>query len=177
MKRFPALAVLVLASITGFLLSTPVALANTLSLSLASPNQPLTPGGTLSYFATVSAPSSNVGLEYLNGDSFSVSPPSTLNDSAYLSTFPLDLSPGQTFTGLLFTLTFPSLTKIGDYPGLFSITGGTTPSATSVLATVTFDPRRTPEPSSWMLFGTGLVVLAVAMGRRLVAVRSSQVVS
>lgn len=162
MKRFPAFAIIMLVSMTGFLLPTRVAQANTISLTLASPNQSIPPGTTLSYFATVSAPSTNSGLEYLNGDTFSVSSPTTLNDSGYINNFPLDLAPGGTYMGLLFTITFPALTEVGDYPGSFSITGGPTSSSNAVLATVAFDAAVTPEPSTFLLLGTGLMALAAA---------------
>src|SRR5579872_6928098 len=103
-----ALALSLLASTTAILLSAPVAHADSITLTLASPSQNTLPGHTLSYIATVSAPTTNTGIEFLNGDLFSVSSPTTLNDSGYINNFPLDLTPGQSFTGGLFTLFIPS---------------------------------------------------------------------
>jgi hypothetical protein len=166
MKRFLALAATILVSSTGFMLSTPSANANTLSLTLTNPSEGIPPGGTLSYFATVSAPTTNIGLEYLNGDTFSVSSPATLNDSGYINNFPFDLAPGQSYTGLLFTIVFPSMARIGAYPGSFAITGGSTALANTVLATSAFDALVTPEPSTFLLLGTGLACLAAALRSR-----------
>jgi hypothetical protein len=167
MKSFLALAVLGLAATTGFLLSAPVALADTITLTLTNPTQHVPPpGSTLSYFATVSAPLTNTGLEFLNGDEFSVAAHTTLNDSGYFNTFPLDLAPGQSFTGLLFTINFLSPILPGDYPGTFSITGGPTVNSDAVLATVSYDAQITPEPSTLLLLGTGLAGLLVALRSR-----------
>jgi PEP-CTERM motif len=166
MKSCFALAALVL-SATGFLLLEPPALADTITLTLAKPTQHVPPGATLSYFATVSAPATNTGFEFLNGAEFTVAAHTTLDDSGYFNTFPLELAPGQAFTGLLFTITFLPPLELGDYPGTFSITGGPTDSSNTVLATVSYDAQVTPEPSTLLLLSSGLAGLAIALrGRR-----------
>ena len=152
------------------LLSAPAALADTIDLTLTNPIQAVEPGvgGTLSYFATVSAPITNTGIENLNADEFSVSFSTTLDDSTGFqsASFPLDLNPGDRYTGLLFTITVPSTDAAGVYPGTFSILGGATVDSLDMLATVDYDAVVTPEPTSLLLLGTGLAGLAAALGGR-----------
>src|ERR1035437_1105960 len=135
-----------LLSVVGLMLSMPLAHADSITLSLANPHQSSITGGTFSFFATVSAPITNSGIENLNGDSFFVSSLATLDDSGYINNFPLFLNPGDSFTDLLFTISIPGAAKIQDYPGSFSIIGGSSPDSTDVLATAPFDVNVTPEP-------------------------------
>jgi hypothetical protein len=154
----------------GLLASTPTAFADSLTLTLANPFQFVTSGSTTSFFATVAAPLSNTGTEYLNGDSFEVGLPSTLDDSGFQLGFPLALAPGGSFTGLLFTLTIPSGPLFHGVPGTFTILGGSNDSALGSLATAAFSVGPTPEPSSFVLMGTGLLG-AFGVARRRVAQR------
>ena len=146
-----------------FLLVAP-AYADTLNLSLASPIQTGTPNGTLTFNATVSAPSANSATIFLNGDNFNVSlAGATIDDTDFLLNFPLSLDPSNSFTGDLFTVSLPSVLIPGTYNGFFEILGGADPAAQSVLATVNFQvkaPAPVPEPGTWLLLATGLPLLA-----------------
>ena len=63
--------------------------ADTIGLSLAAPTQSGTAGSTVSFVATVSAPGTNGGTVFLNGDSFDVTSPLVLDDSGFFFDFPL----------------------------------------------------------------------------------------
>lgn len=165
-KLARALSVLVFALI----LPASSALADTLNLSLASPIQIGLPDDTLSFDATVFAPSSNGGTLYLNSDSFSLSALGTIvDDSGFLLNFPLSLDPGDSFSGELFTVTLASNLPPGFYSGFFEILGGSDPSALNTIATVDFTiDQPVPELSSWLLLVTGVMFsgCAYAFGRR-----------
>lgn len=165
-KAALALSVLVL----GLLYPAVPARADVLTLSLASPTQSGASGDSLSFAATVFAPSTNSGTVYLNGDSFSISAPgATIDDSGFLFNFPLSLDPNNSFTGELFTVSLPSDLPQGVYSGYFEILGGSDPSALNTLATVDFQvDQPVPEPGSWLLLATGVAFfgLAYAWSRR-----------
>ena len=113
-------------------------------------------GGSETFEATVTAPSTNGAAVFLNGDSFNVTAPVTLNDNDFFSDFPLSLAPGASFTGDLFVLTLPPNEPFGTYPGTFTLLGGSNGNATDTLGTVNFSVATTPEPSSILLLLTGM---------------------
>ena len=161
MRKLP-LAFLTLAMSPALLSSTPRAFADTITLTLSSPDQSAKPGTTTFFDATVSAPITNTGTEFLNGDSFSMEVPGVLDDTGFLNNFPLSLAAGQSFTGLLFTIALPPNTSPGDYLGSFDILGGPNDSSFLVLSSSDFQVDVAPEPPSALLFGTGLAGLLVA---------------
>jgi hypothetical protein len=166
MKRKLTFASFLLAAVT-ILLSTPAAYGDSLTFTLLTPSQ-MTLGGqaaTLSFYATVSAPNSNTGTEYLNSASFVVGTPTTLDDSNFAN-FPYTLDPGQSYTDLLFTIFVPANIPFGDYSGSFTILGGSDNSSTDALAKASYDIGVTPEPSSFVLLATGLSLLTAAFWYR-----------
>ena len=149
---------LLFSAVASLLLSVP-ALADSINFSLADANQAAASGSTLSYTATVAAPTSNGAPVFLNGDTFNLNAPLTLNDSGFFSNFPLSLAPGSNFTGILFTVTAPPNTDAGMYNGTFTLLGGANGAAINVLGTVNFavnTPSAVPEPGTWLLLSTGL---------------------
>ena len=142
-------------------LSSAAAHADTVTFTLTNPNGfAVVTGGSLTYDATVSAPASNSAAVFLNGDSFNVTAPITLNDSDFFSNFPLSLAPGTSFTGDLFVLTVPPGTAFGTFLGTFTLLGGADGNASNPLGTVNFSLTTTPEPTSILLLLTGIIGLA-----------------
>ena len=146
-------------------LSSAAAYADTITFTLTNANGSLqgVPGGTLTYDATVSASASNGGAVFLNGDSFNVTAPITLDDSDFFANFPLSLAPGASFTGDLFVLTVPPNTPFGVFLGTFTLLGGADGSASDTLGTVNFSVTTVPEPSSMVLLLTGMAGLAMTV--------------
>jgi hypothetical protein len=148
-------------------LSSAAAYADTITFTLTNPTGYVVhTGGSLTFDATVSAPLSNGAPVFLNGDSFNVTAPITLNDSDFFNNFPLFLAPGGSFTGDLFVLTVPPNSPFGNFLGTFTLEGGANANASSTLGTVNFDLITTPEPSSIVLLLTGAAGLARAGFKR-----------
>ncbi len=146
-----------------FLLTATSANATPLSLTLSSPFQYSGPGELITFNATVTN-TTNAAV-FLNGDDFSLQAPLILDDSPYLNNFPLSLAALGSFTGTLFTVNVPLGTLPGLYEGVFDITGGADGSANAVIASANFDVFVTPEPSSILLSGSGLIIaLVVVLG-------------
>jgi hypothetical protein len=146
-------------AVTALLLTiglSSAAYADSISFTLSSPSQNIAAPGTLTYDATVSAPGGNSGDVFLNSDSFNLGSPLTLDDDDFFAEFPFFLAPGDSFTGDLFTVFVPSGTAVGAYTGSFTILGGGDGGAALTLGTVNFTTNVTPEPSSFVLLGTGL---------------------
>jgi len=157
----------ILALATVALAFTLPAAADTLNLTLTNPLAIAVPGSTLTFDATVTAPLSNTGTVFLNGDTLNLSlAGATLDDSPFLFNFPFSLNPGDTFTGDLFTVTIPSTIAQGLYNGSFEILGGSDFSSQDIIGSANFQVAATPEPSTWLLLSTGIVFVAVGVTRR-----------
>jgi len=148
-------------------LSSAAAYADTITFTLTdSTGYVVHTGGSLTFDATVTAPISNGAPVFLNGDSFNVAAPITLDDSDFFNDFPLSLAPGTSFTGDLFVLTVPPNSPFGTFLGTFTLLGGANGNASNNLGTVSFDLITTPEPSSIVLSLTGMAGLAWAGFKR-----------
>lgn len=125
-------ALLTLAVVLGTI--SQAAHADSVTLTLASPNQTVSPGGgTVSFTATVKASASNGAAVFLNNDNFSVSGAASLDDSGFLFTFPFSLAPGASYTGTLFTVT---TSGVGPFSGGFDLLGGGTANDGNLLSTL-----------------------------------------
>jgi hypothetical protein len=170
MKSLRFLLVLSL-TVAGFLLAGTTAKADTvLTLTLLSPNQ----GGSGPVFE-FDGTLTNTGdtMVYLNGDGYFGDLPDTMFDGSPFNTnVPLSLGPGDT-TGVieLFTITTPPYGPgSNSYGGTYDIFGGGDSQTSDLLASENLDINvtSTPEPSSLLLFLTGLAGLAGTLRRRLI---------
>lgn len=161
-------------AIAGLLVPGTAARANTLTITLSSPFQSGGDGDVLAFDATVT---NNTGATvYLNGDTATVDSPLTLDDSPYNNNSNwYVLGPGASYTGLLFNVDIPLGTGNGLYPGNFEIDGGADGSADNDIGDAAFDAQVTPEPSSFLMLGTGLLALRALAGSKLLPGRPAQI--
>jgi hypothetical protein len=154
-------------TIVAFLLPGMAAKADPLPLSinLDSPFQMGVGDQTLTF--DVNLINTGTSLVFLNGDGFNLTSPLTLDDSGFWNNSPFFLAAsGASGDFELFTVFIPAVTPQGLYTGTFEILGGGDGNAQEVLGDATFDIEVTPEPSSLLLLGTGLLALGILMARK-----------
>ena len=149
-------------------LSAAVAHADTVTFTLSNPTQSISgqAGGIATYIVTATASASNGAAVFLNGDSFNVGAPLTLDDSDFFAESPLSMAPGEVDTFDMFAITVPAGTTLGNYSGFFTVLGGADGNANDTLGTVNFVTVVTPEPGSFILLGTGLSGLVGIVRRK-----------
>lgn len=158
--------------------------ADTLNLSLTTPNQTGSPGDTLVFFGTISNPTATTF--FLNGDNLSTNPGPPLfngNGSAFLLDSPPSLGAGGSTGNLdLFSVMIGASAAPGTYIlNSFEVLGGSTSSAQDLLATqqfsITVSTAPTPEPGTLTLLATGASGWMVRAVRRRRSRRFSVLIS
>ena len=161
--------IFMVALVAAALLLVKPAQADSIILQLSNPSPWVASGGTVDFYATVSAPVGNTATMYLNGDNTGIGGPLILDDSGFWANFlPPSYDPGVSVTDLLFTVTVPYGTY-GAYSGFISFYGGPNFDSLDLLAFAPFEVDViSPEPDSVWLFSTGLLGLMafVAWRRR-----------
>ena len=148
--------------------------ADTINFVLTNPVQTGTPGSTLTFDATISAPQSNGAAIFLNA--LSTTTPgfdtSTIDPTDFFVNFPLFLNPGDSVTDSLFTIALASDIAPGQYIGSLGFLGGVDEFNLSLLGTSNFEidvpgTSPVPEPGTWVLLITGAGALSgVVYSRR-----------
>ncbi|MGA7833528.1 MAG: PEP-CTERM sorting domain-containing protein [Terracidiphilus sp.] len=143
----------------SFLIASMAARADTYTLVLDAPIQ----DGGPDFLFSGTFTNESLSTVYLNADSFSLDAGLALDDSSYLTNFPLSVGSWDSAWGELFIVTAPLDEPSSSYTGSFSIVGGVDENAQDVLATADFDVKATPEPSSLLLLGSGLLAFIVLL--------------
>ena len=150
---------------------TGAATADPITLTLQNNDLSTTAGGDVTFLATAINNDMSF-LVNLNEDSYWVDPPLTLDDSAFLYTWPLYLTANETLgPEALFAVDVPLGTTPGDYLGSFGILGGSGVDDYNLLATAGFTVTVTPassvpEPGTFVMLGGELVGLGLWVRRR-----------
>ncbi len=155
------------ATIACFLLAGTAGKADPITITLNPAFQVAGDTGVVEFDATITN-NTDITL-FLNGDNTFVDSPLSVDDSPYNNNFPLSLASGASFTGELFDVDVPIGTPVGLYAGYFQIIGGPDDTGQYGLGTADFDVQVTPEPSTLVLLGSGMLALAALGGRKLFA--------
>jgi hypothetical protein len=128
------------------------------------------PGSTVSLETTLQ----NIGNDsplFLNGSSFNIDAPLTVNDLLFTN-FPAVIADGDSATGILFSIDLPTDLTPGLYNGFYSILGGFSPDDQFDLADISFQVdvqpsvAPVPEPATLALLSTGVGALGAMYSRR-----------
>jgi len=160
-------------TIAGLLLAGAAAKADPVTITFTSVAFQSGSGGeTLTFDVNVT---NNVPVEWdFNSDSLNISSAGgglVVNDE-FNANAPFTLGAGDSAAFEAFTIFIPNGTASGLYEGSYEILGGLTSSDpnftdSALLGSADFDVNVTPEPSSFLLMGSGLLALAGAARRRI----------
>jgi hypothetical protein len=150
----------------GVLLTSALAFASPITITMQNSVLSGSPGSTLTFVATASNTTGTT--QFLNGDSFSIAAPLTLSDALFLNNWPLSLNASASFGPQgLFTVFIPLSAPVGPYLGTFNLLGGPGVNDSNVLGTVNFEADvATPEPATFVLTGGALLALCGLLRRR-----------
>jgi len=154
------------------------AMAGPLTIVFDSPTVTVSPGGTASFSGIITNTTSLADV-YLNFDNFTLAgfDTSTIDDSPFFTNANPFLGimgePSDTTTNIaLFNIPIPAPFTNGDYAGTFEVLGGATSSDMTVIGSsnftidVTGGVTAVPEPSTFFLFGCGVLGLLPGPVRR-----------
>ncbi|HZL29048.1 MAG TPA: PEP-CTERM sorting domain-containing protein [Acidobacteriaceae bacterium] len=148
-------------------LSSAAACADTVIFTLNPSTLSGHPGDTVTFTATVSAPVSNGADIFLSGPAFSLGGPIVIDSGDFFNNAPFSLSAGDSSVFDIFTAMIPLGSTMTTFGGSVQMEGGADFGALGNIGDpVNFAVVVTPEPSSFLLLGSGLVGLVGVLRRK-----------
>jgi len=153
-------------------LSSAAAYADTVTVTLTNPVQFIDAGETLTYEVNITADAGNSADVFLNGGTFSGGVGLGLDATDFILNAPIFLTRGESSGPFdAFTVTVLAGTTPGNYSGFFIVRGGVDGNAQDALGQnapggEAFVTTVTPEPSSFLLLGSGLAGLVGVVRRK-----------